>query len=476
MESELGYNIGVMYCIGKTLPGGLACSAPGYISERGNPSPMKKELLMRIDERSIRVGVVGLGYVGLPLAVEKAKAGFETVGFDVQAEKVKLVNEGHNYIGDVVDAELANLVKKGRLRATCDFSLVAQTDFIAICVPTPLDSHQQPDISYVKTSAESIARHLQKGTMVVLESTTYPGTTEELLKPILEEGSGLVCGQDFYLGFSPERVDPGNVIFKTKNTPKVVGAIGSDAAEVISAMYRAVLEGEVFVASTPAIAEMEKILENTYRNVNIGLINELAILCDKMHIDIWEVIEAAKTKPYGFQPFYPGPGLGGHCIPLDPYYLSWKAREYGFHTSMIENSMMINDRMPEYCVERISRILNRHKKPLNGARCLVLGVAYKQNIDDFRESPSLRVMEELEKELAQVVYYDPWVPVCRHNGKSWTGLPQLSPEELQKADVVVVCTAHDDVDYALVQRHAKAIFDTKNALKNIEPRGNVEVL
>ena len=294
---------------------------------------MKQQLLKKIEEKSITVGVVGLGYVGLPLAVEKAKAGFKTIGFDVQDEKVRLVNEGHNYIGDVVDSDLKALVEEKMLTATTDFSFVKDVDFIAICVPTPLDSHQQPDISYVKSSTEEIAKYLTKGTMVVLESTTYPGTTEELIKPILENGSGLKCGEDFYLGFSPERVDPGNLIYKTKNTPKVVGAIGKDATEVIATMYRAVLEGDVCEVSSPAIAEMEKILENTYRNINIGLVNELTMLCNKLGISMWEVIDAAKTKPYGFQAFYPGPGLGGHCIPLDPYYLSWKAREYGFHTS-----------------------------------------------------------------------------------------------------------------------------------------------
>ena len=358
---------------------------------------MKNMLLKKIDEKSIKVGVVGLGYVGLPLAVEKAKAGFKTVGFDVNQERVSMVNEGHNYIGDVVDADLKRLVETDMLCATSDFSEICDTDFIAVCVPTPLDAHQQPDISYVRDSARQIAQYLKKNTMVVLESTTYPGTTEELIKPILEEGSGLKCGEDFYLGFSPERVDPGNLIYKTKNTPKVVGAVGSDAVEVIAHMYRAVLDGDVKEVSSPAVAEMEKILENTYRNVNIGLINELAVLCGKMGINIWEVIDAAKTKPYGYQAFYPGPGLGGHCIPLDPYYLSWKAREYGFHTSMIESSMMINDRMPEYVVERAGNILNRDKKALNGAKVLILGVAYKQDIDDYRESPALKVIEVFER-------------------------------------------------------------------------------
>ncbi len=437
---------------------------------------MKEQLLKKIDDRTMVCGVVGLGYVGLPLAVEKAKAGFRTIGFDVQAAKVDLVNAGKNYIGDVVDRDLSELVACGKLRATSDFSSIREADFIAICVPTPLDDHQQPDISYVKSSAESIAKQLKKGSIVVLESTTYPGTTEELLKPILEQGSGLVCGTDFYLGFSPERVDPGNLIYKTKNTPKVVGAIGADAAEVISHMYRAVLEGEVFTVSSPAVAEMEKILENTYRNINIGLINELAMLCNRMGINIWEVIDAAKSKPYGFQPFYPGPGLGGHCIPLDPYYLSWKAREYGFHTSMIESSMMINDRMPSYCVSRAGEILNRAKKALNGAKVLVLGAAYKQDIGDYRESPALHVMEELRASGAEVAYFDPFVPEYGFHGETYHSIPTLSVEAIEGADLVMVTTSHTNVDYELVQAHAKAVFDTKNAMKHIKNRANIELL
>ena len=432
----------------------------------------KQKVLKKIQEKQIRVGVVGLGYVGLPLAVEKAKAGFKTTGFDVQQSKVDLVNAGHNYIGDVVQEDLETLVKEGMLKATSDFSFIKD----AICVPTPLDKHQQPDISFVRDSTIAISKHLKKDTMVVLESTTYPGTTEELVKPILEEGSGLKCGEDFYLGFSPERVDPGNLIYKTKNTPKVVGAIGADAAECIGAMYRTVLSSEVTIVSSPAVAEMEKILENTYRNINIGLVNELAKLCHEMGISIWEVIDAAKTKPYGFQAFYPGPGLGGHCIPLDPYYLSWKAREYGFHTSMIESSMMINDTMPEYTVERTGKVLNRFRKSLNGSKVLVLGVAYKQDIDDYRESPALRVIEELEKTGAVVSYFDPWIPTCKHEGKTYNSIPALSAEVLEEADVVVVTCAHSNVDYEFVQKHAKAIFDTKNVMKNVKCRDNIEVL
>lgn len=437
---------------------------------------MKQELLKKINEKTIAVGVVGLGYVGLPLAVEKAKAGFKTIGFDVQDEKVKLVNEGHNYIGDVVDNDLKELVNNGMLTATTDFSFVKDVDFIAICVPTPLDTHQQPDISYVKSSTEEISKYLKKGTMVVLESTTYPGTTEELIKPILEEGSGLKCGEDFYLGFSPERVDPGNLIYKTKNTPKVVGAIGKDATEVIATMYRAVLEGDVYEVSSPAIAEMEKILENTYRNINIGLVNELTMLCNKLGISMWEVVDAAKTKPYGFQAFYPGPGLGGHCIPLDPYYLSWKAREYGFHTSMIESSMMINDQMPEYCVERASKILNRHAKAMNGAKVLVVGVAYKQDIDDYRESPALRVIEVLKREQANVDFYDPWIAEYKYKGEKHQGIKEISPGIIADYDLIMITAAHTNVDYDMIQKNAVAIFDTKNVMKNIEKRDNIEVL
>ena len=437
---------------------------------------MKQQLLKKIEEKSITVGVVGLGCVGLPLAVEKAKAGFKTIGFDVQDEKVKLVNEGHNYIGDVVDSDLKELVESKMLTATTDFSFVKDVDFVAICVPTPLDTHQQPDISYVKSSTEAISKYLTKGTMVVLESTTYPGTTEELIKPILEEGSGLKCGEDFYLGFSPERVDPGNLIYKTKNTPKVVGAIGKDATEVIATMYRAVLEGDVYEVSSPAIAEMEKILENTYRNINIGLVNELTMLCNKLGISMWEVVDAAKTKPYGFQAFYPGPGLGGHCIPLDPYYLSWKAREYGFHTSMIENSMMINDQMPEYCVERASKILNRHGKAMNGAKVLVVGVAYKQDIDDYRESPALRVIEVLKREMANVEFYDPWISEYKYKGEKYQGLKDITPEVIASYDLVMITAAHTNVDYDMIQKNAVAIFDTKNVMKNIENRENIEVL
>lgn len=438
---------------------------------------IKENLLNKIEKKEITVGVVGLGYVGLPLAVEKAKAGFKTIGFDVQEEKVKMVNEGHNYIGDVVDDDLKKIVEQGMFKATSDFSFIKDVDFIAICVPTPLDEHQQPDISYVENSAKEISKYLSKETMVVLESTTYPGTTEELIKPILEDGSGLKCGQDFYLGFSPERVDPGNMLYKTKNTPKVVGAIGKEATEVIAKMYRAVLGADIHEVSSPAVAEMEKILENTYRNINIGLVNELAMLCEKMGISLWEVVDAAKTKPYGFQPFYPGPGLGGHCIPLDPYYLDWKAREYGFHTSLIQASGIINDRMPEYCVERASKILSsKFKKAMNGAKVLVLGVAYKNDIDDYRESPALKVIEELQKEGAEVEFYDPWISKYKYKGEIHEGLEKIDEKIVANSDIVIFTAAHSNFDYDMISKNAKAIFDTRNAMKNVKNRDNIELL
>lgn len=435
----------------------------------------KNEFKNRIINREITVGVVGLGYVGLPLAVEKAKAGFKTIGFDVQKEKVDMVNAGHNYIGDVVNEDLKALVDAGKLSATTDFSFVKDVDFIAICVPTPLDEHQQPDISYVKSSTESIAKYLTPNTIVVLESTTYPGTTEGLLKPILES-SGLKCGEDFLLGFSPERIDPGNLIYKTKNTPKVVGGVGEIATDVIATMYGEVLASDIHQVSSPAVAEMEKILENTYRNINIALANEMAMLCHELGISMWEVVDAAKTKPYGFQAFYPGPGLGGHCIPLDPYYLSWKAREYGFHTSLIEASGMINDRMPEYCVNRCAETLNRFKKAINGSKVLILGVAYKQDIDDYRESPALKVIELFEERGAVVEYFDPWVAEYRYKGAIRKGIEELTAEAIKTADIVVITTAHTNVDYELVQKNAKIIFDAKNVMKNIKERSNIEVL
>ena len=438
-------------------------------------SNIKKELLDKITKKTAVVGIVGLGYVGLPLAVEFAKAGYKTIGFDVQTKKVESVNAGHNYIGDIVGDTLKDMVKSGKLSATSDFSFIKGVDAVAICVPTPLDKYQQPDISYVKSSTESVAQYVHRGMVIILESTTYPGTTEELLKPILEK-SGLKCGEDFYLAFSPERVDPGNKQYKTKNTPKVVGGVGSDSTTVAAELYRSVLAGGVFEVSCPAVAEMEKLLENTYRNINIGLVNEMAIICHRMGINVWEVIEAAKTKPYGFQAFYPGPGLGGHCIPLDPFYLAWKAREYDYHTRLIETSGEINTGMPEYVVQRAMEVLNRDKKSMNGANVLVLGAAYKADIDDYRESPALNVIDLLIAKGAKTVYYDPYVPEYKHKGKVHTGSKELTDDMLRRADIVIICTAHSCFDYNKIQKLSQEVFDTRNAMKDVEDRSNIELL
>jgi len=385
-------------------------------------SQLKDELMSKLENKTAKLGVVGLGYVGLPLAVEKAKAGYKVIGFDVQSKKVDMVNAGNNYIGDIVNQDLKNLVEEGSLKATTDFSFVKEVDTVCICVPTPLDIYKQPDLSYVVSSTESVAKYLHKGMLVVLESTTYPGTTEEVCKPILEK-SGLKCGKDFFLAFSPERVDPGNKEFKTKNTPKVVGGCTEECTEVAAALYRSVLQSDVKEVSSPAVAEMEKILENTFRNINIALANEMAMLCNKMGIDVWEVIDAAKTKPYGFMPFYPGPGLGGRCIPLDPFYLEWKAKEYDFHTKLIETSGIINDCMPEFVVDNVMKLLNKNKKALNGAKVLLLGVAYKKDIDDMRESPVLKVIDHLLKNGADIIYNDPYIPSFKHNGVQYESTP-----------------------------------------------------
>lgn len=435
---------------------------------------LKEELIEKICQKTAVLAVVGLGYVGLPLAVEKAKAGYRTIGFDIQANKVDMVNRGVNYIGDILENELAGLVNTGFLKATYDFSAINEVDCVAICVPTPLDEHYQPDISYVEKSTREISRYLHRGMLVVLESTTYPGTTKEVIKPILEE-TGLSCGTDFFLAFSPERVDPGNKEYKTKNTPKVVGGITKDCTEVAASLYRNILEGEVYEVSTPAVAEMEKILENTYRNINIALVNEMAVLCDKMGINIWEVIDAAKTKPYGFSAFYPGPGIGGHCIPIDPFYLTWKAREYDYHTKLIETAGEINLYMPRFVVERSARMLNYDGLPLKGSKILILGVAYKQDIDDYRESPVLKVIEYLEKDEAVIHYNDPYIPEFTHKGKQYKS-EALIKELLEGADLVIITTMHSSYDYEFIRTHSKRLFDTKNATRHLVTRNNVELL
>ncbi len=431
-------------------------------------------LMEKIKTKSAKVGVLGLGYVGLPLAVEKAKAGFNVVGFDIQKEKVEMVNEGHNYIGDVVDDDLEKLVKEGKLRATTDFDEISDCDVITVCVPTPLDKFKQPDLTYIINSTKEVAKRLHKGMLVTLESTTYPGTTNEVVLPILEE-TGLKVGKDFYLAFSPERVDPGNLIYKTKNTPKVVGGVTKKCTEHAKAMYEAILNAPIHVVSSPREAEMTKILENTFRIVNIALANEMSLIAHRMGINYWEVVEAAATKPFGFMPFYPGPGVGGHCIPIDPFYLTYKARQYDYHTRLIEMAGEINDYMSEYVVERLSDILNDRKKCLNGANILLLGVAYKGDIDDLRESPALKVIEHLEKKHVKVLYHDPYIPKFSHNDKNYESVA-LTEEILKSVDGVVITTAHKkNVDYEFVAKNVPFIFDTKNITKDMKFK-NVYVL
>ncbi|MCS0790797.1 nucleotide sugar dehydrogenase [Cytobacillus firmus] len=423
-----------------------------------------QQLLDKITGREATIGVVGLGYVGLPLAVEKAKAGYKVIGFDVQQKRADMVNDGINYIGDVVDEELKEITQNKQLIATTDYSLIQEVDAVAICVPTPLDTYQQPDTSYVESSGREIAKYMHTGMLIVLESTTYPGTTEEVLKPILEE-SGLKCGEEFFLAYSPERVDPGNKHYNTKNTPKVVGGITPACTVIASEMYKSVLEGDVHQVSSPAVAEMEKILENTFRHINIALANEMAVLCNKMGIDVWEVIDAAATKPYGFMPFYPGPGLGGHCIPIDPFYLTWKAREYNYHTRLIELAGEINNAMPEFVVNKLMFALNKEGLALRGSKIAVLGVAYKKDIDDVRESPVLPIVEMLRNEGADLMICDPHVTSFRSCGTVIETVP-LTKELLDDADLVLITTDHTAFDYELISQSTKVVFDTRNALKN----------
>ena len=434
------------------------------MSQKWLDHPAAKRLMEKLKNKTATVGVVGLGYVGLPLAVEKAKAGYKVIGFDVQEEKVKMVNRGENYIGDVIPTDLQDLVNKGRLVATSDYSFVKSVDAVAICVPTPLDIYKQPNMKYVEGSAKAIARFLKKEMLIVLESTTYLGTTEELIKPILEE-SGFVCGEDFFLAYSPERVDPGNKAFNTKNTPKVVGGVTPVCTEVAAALYEGVLEGAVHKVSSPRVAEMEKILENTFRNINIALANEMAILCNKIGIDVWEVIDAAATKPYVFMAFYPGPGLGGHCIPIDPWYLTWKAREYNYHTRLIETAGEINDSMPDFVVKRCMEILNNQSKALKGSNILVLGIAYKKDIDDYRESPVLPVLKRFTEYGAKWTVVDPYIKEFNLEGNLYQ-TEKLTKELVEQADLTVIATNHSTIDYELITNYAKIIFDTRNTPLN----------
>ncbi len=419
------------------------------------------QLKERIIKKTARVGVLGLGYVGLPLAVEFARAGFEVVGIDIQKTKVDAFNGGHSYIKDVPDEVFQPLVESGKLRATTDFSVIRDLDTIDICVPTPLRKTKDPDMSYVVAARDGIAEHIHPGLLVMLESTTYPGTTDELILPKLEE-SGLKVGKDFFVCFSPERVDPGNAKFQTANIPKVVGGITPACTEVGALFYGQALETVIPVSST-RVAEMVKLLENTFRMINIGLVNELAIMCERMNIDVWEVIDAAATKPFGFMPFYPGPGLGGHCIPIDPFYLSWKSKEAGIEARFIELAGYINGRMPEFVVEKIQNALNDASKPVRGSHVHVLGTAYKRDIDDVRESPALDIILLLKRRGATVTFSDPYVPSIQIDGTVLEAQDAIG--SVSNADCVVIVTDHKNVDYSAILEHSKLIVDTRNALK-----------
>lgn len=443
-------------------------------------------LQAKVEAKTAQVGVIGLGYVGLPLGLLFADNGFPVCGFDVDPYKVELLGRGKGYIKHIPESHIAEHVNRKRFTATTDFARLREMDAILICVPTPLDAHREPDLSFVRNTAESIAPNLRRGQLVVLESTTYPGTTEEVVLPILEK-SGLHCPMkpyrtdnnavltddepdgDFLVAFSPEREDPGNKQFKTQQVPKIIGGVNGASARAAQALYSRAFEKTVLVTSTRA-AEMTKILENTYRCVNIALVNELKLLCLRMGIDIWEVIEAAKTKPFGFTAFYPGPGLGGHCIPIDPFYLTWKAREYEFPTRFIELAGEINSSMPEHVVDAVAAALNDRKQCLKGAHVLVLGIAYKKDIDDNRESPSLRIIELLQQKGAQVDYHDPYFPSLPKLRKYDFGLQSVepTPEALAHYDVVMIATDHSTYNYADIVRHARLVIDTRNATRAIK--------
>ncbi|HEX7343066.1 MAG TPA: nucleotide sugar dehydrogenase [bacterium] len=428
--------------------------------------PDKAKILADIKERKIRIGVIGLGYVGLPLAVEFANAGYLVTGFDVLPSKIDAINAGRNYIADVKDHQLSDLVKRKRLVASRDFDLLKDQDAISICVPTPLSKTGDPDLSYILSAQKEVKRNLRPGQMIVLESTTYPGTTEEVMLPDLQEG-GLVVGEDFFLAFSPERIDPGNKQFGAKNTPKVIGGVTPNCSELLSALYSSVLE-RVVTVSSPRAAEMVKLLENTFRSINIGLVNELAIICNLLKIDVWEVIDAAATKPFGYMPFYPGPGLGGHCIPIDPSYLTWKLRTLNYRTRFIELAVDINMAMPGYVVQKVADALNCYGKCALNSNILILGVSYKRDIEDVRESPAFEIIRHLREKGARVSYHDPYVPQLDFDGETMTSV-ELTRDYLSHQDCAVIVTDHSNVDYAFVVKHCPLIMDSRNATKHIQP-------
>jgi len=418
----------------------------------------------------MRVGVIGLGYVGLPLLVELGRSGFNAVGIDVDSRKVESINCGVSYIDDVATDELKRLVDGGTLSATTDWDVIGELDAISICVPTPLRKTKDPDISFIVATAEQIAPRLRQGQLIILESTTYPGTTEELLQPDFEK-TGLRAGKDFFLAFSPERVDPGNAHFNTRNTPKIVGGCTPECGRRAVEYYSKIFDTVVPVSSARC-AEMVKLLENTFRSVNIGLVNEMALMCDKLNLNVWEVIEAAATKPFGFMPFYPGPGLGGHCIPIDPHYLSWKLKALNYTARFIELASEINSHMPEFVVDKIFRSLNEDKKSINGSRILMIGVAYKANVNDVRESPAVDIIALLEKLGAEVSYCDPHVPHLVEHGVDMRSV-ELTADALSAADAVVITTQHAQTDFDLIAKSARLIIDTRNAMKNLVPAGRI---
>ncbi|MBI2884872.1 MAG: nucleotide sugar dehydrogenase [Candidatus Omnitrophica bacterium] len=428
-------------------------------TEELEPSSVLSELAQRIATKTAQVGVIGLGYVGLPLAVEFANVGFSVTGFELDAERAQQVNAGRSYILDVTDASLASLRHSGRLAAVGEYDRLAAMDCILICVPTPLGKARDPNISFILSGATAIAERLRPGQLVILESTTYPGTTNEVILPLLQR-SGLEVGREFCLAFSPERIDPGNVQYPLRKIPKVVGGITPACQQLAIQLYRQILQHVVPVSSTK-VAEMVKLLENTFRAVNIGLANELALLCDKFGVDSWEVIEAAKTKPFGFMAFYPGPGIGGHCIPKDPMYLAWKARCHGFQPRFIELADQINRQMPHYVVEKISQALNRHKKPINGSHIFLIGLTYKKDVNDTRESPAFEVAQELSARGARLSYFDPYVPSALLNGAASRSVP-VTAERLQESDCVVILSNHSQVDYDLVLEQAAVVVDTRH--------------
>lgn len=433
--------------------------------KRPDEQQQKKQLHKKIAQRTAQLGVIGLGYVGLPLAVEMAQAGFQVTGLDVDQAKVDAINAGDSYVLDVSSVVLSEMVRAGRLRATPSLDTIGQLDTLSICVPTPLRKSRDPDLSYILAAVQAVGTYLKPGQLIVLESTTYPGTTKEVVLPVLES-AGLKVGKDFFLAFSPERVDPGNPTYNTKSIPKVIGGITPDCTELAVALYQKFIE-QLVPVSSPSTAEMVKLLENTFRSVNIALANEMATLCQTFDINVWEVIEAAKTKPFGFMPFYPGPGLGGHCIPVDPHYLTWKAKMTGVEPRLIELAGQINSQMPSFTVSRIADVLNEKKKSLNGSKILALGVAYKRDVNDIRESPALEVLVKLIEKGALVSYADPHVPAVDLAGQTFTSL-SISAEVLHEADCVVVLTDHSSFDYSMIAMKSPLVVDCRNALRGFE--------